>query len=188
MFKRSITLSIMGFLLMSSLVSHAQTCIPASAFTPTSQFTDHGDTVSDNKTGLMWKKCTEGQAWGLVVATNTYGCIGDPTKHKWKAALDLAKNTNNSGGFAGYVDWRVPNMSELMSIVEYQCVGPALNLAIFPNSPRYKGDGYWPLYWSSSQLAAGESRVALGLDTDSGRFGEDSKNVYHHVRLVRGGE
>ncbi|OQX04353.1 MAG: hypothetical protein BWK73_36495 [Thiothrix lacustris] len=185
MFKKSVTYPIIGLLLISSFVSHAQTCIPASAFTPTNQFTDRGDTVSDNKTGLMWKKCTEGQTWGMLVTTNTYGCIGDPAKYKWKSALELAQSTNSSGGFAGYVDWRVPNMSELISIVEYQCVGPALNLAVFPNSPRYKGDGYWPLYWSSSQLATGTSQVALGLDTNGGDFGQDSKNAYHHVRLVR---
>lgn len=42
-----------------------QTCnsnIPES--TPTSRFTDNGNgTVTDTKTGIMWKRCAEGQIW-----------------------------------------------------------------------------------------------------------------------------
>ncbi|MGB4499160.1 MAG: hypothetical protein WBI40_10735, partial [Methylococcaceae bacterium] len=47
------------------LVVVAQTCQTASipATTPTNRFTvNNNGTVSDSKTGLMWKKCSEGQS------------------------------------------------------------------------------------------------------------------------------
>lgn len=47
----------------ASSVYAEQTCKPdsISASTPDSQLLDNGDgTVTDSKTGLMWKKCLEG--------------------------------------------------------------------------------------------------------------------------------
>ena len=131
--------------LLSAMAEAAQTCHPASipATTPTSQFTDNRNgTVTDKLTGLMWKKCSEGQAWD----SNTNGCTGREASYTWQDALKQAQTVNTSGGFAGFTDWRLPNITELESLVEEQCYDPAINLSVFPNTP----SNY---FWSSSPVA-----------------------------------
>src|SRR5438045_178137 len=75
--------------------------------TPTSAFTDNANgTVTHNLTGLMWKRCVEG-ATGAA-------CTGG-TQTSWSEALALAQASTT----AGFIDWRVPNIKELQSIIEY---------------------------------------------------------------------
>lgn len=101
--------------------------------TPSTDFVIHNDgTVTHKSTGLMWMRCSQGQTW-----TGTT-CTGSPTGYIWRQALGLT-NIN----FAGYSDWRLPNVKELFSIVEMRCAGPALNGEIFP-----KNDGFY--YWTST--------------------------------------
>ncbi len=138
--------------------------------TPSSDFIDNQDgTVTHKTTGLMWKKCSEGLS-GADCATDT------AAKKNWKQALEAA-DTVNSATFAGYSDWRLPNIIELRSIVELACINPAINLAIFPNTIS-------DYYWSSSPYADGNSGAwvvyfvrgsVTGINKDSGG----------RVRLVR---
>ena len=91
--------------------------------TPTADFTDHGNgTVTHQPTGLMWKQCME----GLSGAGCSSGAVSSLT---WQQALQLA----DGHIFAGYSDWRLPNIKELRSIVERACSSPAVNLSVFPN-------------------------------------------------------
>ena len=63
----------------------------------TNKFKDNGDgTVTDSATGLMWQK---GYAKGL----------------NWEDALRYAENLE----LAGHSDWRLPDIKELQSIVDY---------------------------------------------------------------------
>lgn len=120
--------------LLFSLVAglaQAQTCSPKyiPASTPDSQLQDNGDgTVTDTQTGLMWKQCSEGQSGNDCSS-------GMAEAFEWQSALQWAQVVNNSGGFAGFTDWRVPNIKELSSLVERQCAEPAINLMRFPNTP-----------------------------------------------------
>ncbi len=112
-------------------VHAAQTCKPESipASTSDSQLVDNGDgTITDSKTGLMWKKCLEGLSGNNCES----GATGSFT---WQSALQQPDIVNNSGGFAGHKDWRLPNINELVSIIEEQCSAPAINLSRFPNTP-----------------------------------------------------
>lgn len=160
-------------LLFSTATAIAQTCKPDSikATTQTSRFTDNGDgTVTDLVNGLMWKKSSEGQA---------DDCSGSATTYTWREALMKAKYLNSNGGFAGYTDWRLPNIKELHSLVEERCYDPAINLSVFPNTPP-------GLYWSSSPVAA-DSFVAWSVDFLHGNDSLSYKINYNYVRLVRGG-
>ncbi len=138
--------------------------------TPSSDFIDNQDgTVTHKTTGLMWKKCSEGLE-GADCLT------GSAAKKNWKEALEAA-DTVNSATFAGYNDWRLPNIIELGSIVEGACHSPTINVAIFPNTISN-------LYWSSSPSAVG-NYGAWGMVFDYSNDHYDSKNYKYYVRLVR---
>jgi len=178
------SLSIKSVFMSSALLLYAlpslavQTCkdyIPDN--TPNSRYTDNGNsTVTDNDTGLMWKQCVEGLTGGDCTT-------GGVTSHLWQAALALA-TTVNSASFAGYNDWRVPNLTELESLVARNCSSPSINSSLFPNAPA-------SYVWSSSPIAY-EPFYAWNV----GFFGGDTyaENVSersffsHHVRLVRSGQ
>ena len=168
-FKKLLALAI--FTLLPIIVS-AQTCerngIPT---TPTSRFTvNNNGTVSDTKTGLMWKKCSEGQSGSDCRS-------GSATKYGWEQALRHAQTVNNNGGFASYSDWRVPNLKELLSIVEEQCVEPSINLTIFPNVQSRA------MYWSSLTHPGMPSEAWVYVD--NGELMTRNKGYDHYVRLVR---
>lgn len=157
--------------------------IPAT--TPDNQFSDnHDGTVTDNKTGLMWKRCSEGQTWGadLWSAGNTCNSIG--TSYNWQTALQQAQTVNNTGGYAGKKDWRLPNVKELSSIVERQCSAPAINQIVFPSTDSYflSGD-----FWTSTPNTKYDGD-AWFVSFRSGDADEYVKSNSNQVRLVRGGQ
>lgn len=107
---------------------------------PASRFTDNGNgTVTDVRTGLMWQRCMVGYTFSN---NGTPGNLADDAcapsatvTFLWQQALQDAVDSNAQGGFAGFTDWRLPNIKELISIVEHQCVSPAINETIFPDVP-----------------------------------------------------
>jgi len=91
---------------------------------PDSDYQDHNDgTVTHKPTGLMWKRCLEGQEW-----SSNLGCTGNVRK----VYFETAKNMN--GIFAGKSDWRLPEISELITLVDYTKRIPSINHKIFPQS------------------------------------------------------
>lgn len=100
----------------------------------TAYLVDNKDgTISDPETGLMWKKCSEGQTWSTL--SNT--CTGSALTYNWQAALQHAKRVNEKdvGEAFNHFNWRVPNINELDSIVEIRCESPSINLTFFPLTP-----------------------------------------------------
>lgn len=159
--------------LVTANVPAAQACKYESirATAPASRFTDNGDgTVTDQATGLQWKRCAEGQSWSGGTCTGT---ASTPT---WQQALQLA----DTASFAGHGDWRLPNIKELSSIVERACYAPAIDLAVFPATPLS-----W--YWSASPYVR-NSDGAWFVDFTNGSDGMEGKGVNGRVRLVRGAQ
>jgi len=172
---KSILLTLL-FTLATLSVATAQTCqtdtIVASA--PTERFTDNGDgTVTDDAAGLMWKICSEGQTY------EAGDCLGSVVAYSWQGALQRAAAVN-AAGFAGHDDWRLPNHKELASIVERQCVDPAINLEVFPATPSH-------YVWSASP-SAGDSDAAWSVHFYYGFGYVFDKSSTFVVRLVRGGQ
>lgn len=94
-------------------------------------FTDNSDgTITDNVTGLIWQKCSAGQA-------NDSSCTGDQDILTWQEALDYC----NGLSLAGYNDWRLPNIKELYSILDTENHKDPdwLGLAVYPYDGPYLG-------------------------------------------------
>lgn len=125
----AVTTTLFGFFAFQSIQAE-QLCQPESisATAPSSRFELTDGVAKDRQTGLMWKRCLEG--------TSGTSCEeGEPRTFSWPKALLHAQEINSQGGYAGHDNWRLPNIKELKSIAELQCVQPSLNLEVFPSAP-----------------------------------------------------
>ena len=143
------------------------------------RYTDHGDgTVSDNRTGLMWMKCIYGQAHNSD--DNSCGGTGAGAGGTWQEAFAKAAAINEGVGTFGYTDWRLPNMKELLSLVDLSSFQPPINQDIFPNTD---GQSQWTSTLSAQD--GGDAALAAGFGADP-EFGVLGKTVTTtRVRLVR---
>ena len=136
--------------------------------TPTSgdRFTDNGNgTITDNGTGLMW--AADGTGAGC---NNGNTCT-------WLNAISFCENST----FAGYDDWRLPNINELTSIVNWATYSPAIDTGYFPHTKTTPG------YWSSTTIVDFTGSV-WKVDFSSGNVGTNTKTIPYYVRPVRGGQ
>ncbi|ALO33369.1 hypothetical protein CMT41_00570 [Colwellia sp. MT41] len=166
--------ALLSVLMLIALPSNGQTCNSSiTPSTPTSQFDLNSDgTVTDNKTELIWMRCSLGQTWNASDSS----CSGSALNYNWQSALTTA----NSTSFAGQNNWRLPNIKELKSIAEQACYSPAINVSVFPDTSTSN-------YWSSSP-GASSNNYAWIVYFSNGYGYYDSKSDYGHVRLVRGGQ
>jgi hypothetical protein len=125
-------------------------------------FKDNGDgTVTDKATGLMWMKIDSGK---LRAGKNKDG------KLNWQEALDWAENLE----YAGYSDWRLPNVKELQSIVDYTRSPAKTNSAaidpVFQTTSFIAEGGQkdYPFCWSGT-THAGLSRASTAAYVAFGR-------------------
>lgn len=89
-------------------------------------FRDNGDgTITDQRTGLVWeKKSNDGSlhdldnvyAWGQSVV---------PYAMDGPVVSDFLAKLNTKPCFGGQCDWRIPNLRELQTLVNYERVNPA---------------------------------------------------------------
>jgi hypothetical protein len=141
-------------------------------------FTDNGDgTITDTVTGLMWDKCSWGQTWDNTTPPGT--CTGSASTHNWAAALNVAITANGSSHRA-YTDWRLPNRTELESLVKIDTHSPAIDTTAFPNTP---SDWFW-----TSTTYAPNPAGAWNVVFDDGDTNAAYKTGTGHVRLVRSGQ
>ena len=131
----------------------------------------HDDgTVTDTRTGLMWKRCPEGQNWV------DGDCLSTPRLLSWEDAHQRARESD----FAGYGDWRLPNIVELHTLVERCTAAPAINRTIFPGV----STGYGVHYLSSTPKATHPGAVWT-VDFRTGTLTSDVHRVRRPSRLVR---
>jgi hypothetical protein len=118
------------------------------------RFVDNNDgTVTDTKTGLVWKKDTA------------------PGTFTWEKAVKYCGEMGDG--------WRLPIIEELISIVDYSRLDPAID-PVFSNAQS-------SLYWSSTTYAGspdGAWYVGFGV----GGVGYRSKSGRNSVRAVRAGQ
>jgi murein DD-endopeptidase MepM/ murein hydrolase activator NlpD len=120
-------------------------------------FRDNGDgTITDTTSGLMWQQ-TETKAM------------------TWEKALTYCENLD----LAGYRDWRLPNIRELVSLVDDSRYEPSVDIAYFSGcrpSP----------YWSSTTHALYPTFAWYVGFSDGRVHGGGEKGRRHYVRAVRG--
>ena len=145
-------------------------------------YTDNGDgTITDNNTGLMWEKKS---ADGTTIHDKD-------TQYTWANAFAVhIAGLNAGGGFAGHIDWRLPNVKELQSIVNYENASPSVSSAFNTSCSATctvltcsctAASGYW-----SSSTAAGLPS-AWFVNFTGGEVAEFGKSAFLPVRAVRGG-
>ena len=135
---------------------------------PSPRFTNNGDgTVTDNLTGLIWLQnanCFGLKTWADAVA----------------AANGLASGQCGLSDGSAAGDWRLPNLRELQSLVDYGGFNPSLPaghpFTNFLSSP----------YWSSTSYA-GFPSFAWGVFFDFGNVFSDDKSDAIFGTAVRGG-
>ena len=141
-------------------------------------FTDNGNgTITDTTTGLVWDKCSRGQVWDNTTPPGT--CTGVASTHTWAAALAEA-TAANSASHRGQADWRLPNRTELESLVQINAVSPAIDGTYFPATL-----SNW--YWTSTTYAPGPADAWSVYFSNGNALANDKTNTYH-VRLVRSGQ
>jgi hypothetical protein len=129
---------------------------------PNPRFTDLGDgTVIDNLTSLIWTKNAQ-QIPGVLT---------------WQGALDAC----NILEYAGYDDWRLPNIKELQSLLDYGRSYPAL-----PEGHPFLNvrSSY---HWSSTTFEAISTMHTVNVNLGNTEQSITAKSNISYVWPVRGG-
>ena len=120
------------------------------------RFTDNRDgTVTDGGTGLVWQKETA------------------PGTYTWPQALRYSEGLE----LAGHDDWRLPNVRELQSIVDYGRFDPSIDPVFGAESGWYWSSSTFVLFPGDAWLVSFDVGVVLVLD---------GKVFRSFVRAVRG--
>ena len=119
--------------------------------TMTDRFKTSNGIVTDSTSGLEWEAKPAGPM-------------------TWQEAMDYASALR----LGGHSDWGVPTITELTSLVNYDCVNPASD---FPGMP---SDHFW-----SSSSYAGSASLAWGVSFYYGSVGYLGKASTCYVRCVR---
>lgn len=132
---------------------------------PEPRFVDHGDeTVTDRATGLMWTKDSQ----PIPIEMNWYDAI--------KACNDFV--------FAGYDNWRMPNVRELQSLIDFGAYDPAL-----PGDHPFTNVQTSAPYWSSTTSMPHSAQAwSVGMLNGNVRRYNKASSLFHVWPVRRGRE
>jgi len=99
------------------------------------------------------------------------------TKFTFDEAKNIFIKKLNEINFGGFSDWRLPNIYELHSIVNYGKWDPAIDQFFFPNTMTDNTMTEFGCYWTSSALC-----VCFEMGNDRSKVKESSLNFVRAVR------
>ncbi len=142
---------------------YSDLCIPKN-------YTANSETVTDNNTNLIWQRnlpstysgCTKGSPAG--------------SQCSWQEAINYCDNLT----LAGNSNWRLPNIEELETLINYGRYNPSIDTTIFPNTP---GNYFW-----SSSPYVGYSDYAWDVYFGYGSVYSYYKTDSYYFRCVSGNE
>ena len=178
-----------------SVAALSQSCIlPLEQSAPNARFeVDLADSgvVTDLRTGLSWQRCAAGMEIDdantsilsddrcELIDQNPQDGVADindddfnndvELTYSWFTALEFAEQAGNG--------WRIPNLKELSSLVEYACSQPAINANVFPDTAQDN-------YWTTTPNARIDSSIWV-IDFSTGADDSIVKNSSGFVLLVR---
>lgn len=123
---------------------------------------DGDEVVIDLATGLMWARDSDAD-----------GC-NSGNKLNWTNSITYC----NDLAFAGYTDWRLPNITELFSITNHETYNPA----IWDSFTNVKYDDN---YWSSTTRKFATTN-ARSISFSEGSYYTEAKTATNYLRAVRG--
>jgi hypothetical protein len=152
-------------------------------------FVDQQDgTVSDPRTGLIWKRCAEGSVW------SAQSCSQTGLEMTWQAANQRARDSR----FLGKDDWRLPSRAEFEKVVglwdDYRnsrplCKNNDYTSAQYAASPMLahplRADKFPGIFWSSTSYT-GYWYMERWFSTSFVDGFSSWGDGIHQVRLVRG--
>ena len=130
-------------------------CVRGVGSSISGNFTKANGVVSDSNSGLQWKNDVS------------------PSYKKWMEAINHCEGLS----FNGHNDWRVPNINELTSILDYSHSFTAINSA-FQISPTLGR------VWSSSHIRTNKGDAKV-IQAGSGETNVYRKDLKANVMCVR---
>ena len=133
--------------------------------------------IRDNATGLIW-------------ARSITNCIGQGLV-SWTAGISAVTNINASGGYGGTNDWRMPNLRELFSVMDYSRVNPSISgwtNGVAPTASQPWNDLVLGqiIFWAST-TRRGSTTQAWRIETGEGQPSFTTKaTAAGQVWMVRG--
>lgn len=131
--------------------------------------------VRDNTTGLTWTVCALKTGGAADTSAN---CAGPaPANFTQTNALTFCESLV----YGGFTDWRLPNVRELASLMDYtQSVNPTVNQTYFTANPSAT------VYWSSTNDISNAANAYI-FDVSDGTSGTIARTAsIGDVRCVRG--
>ncbi len=140
-------------------------------------------------TGLVWKRCSEGQTlesgqctgtpqvknWNTWAETDRLLPASFADQTNWGIGAGFSQNLLVSGG------WRMAYENELLKITENCGAPPKINQSVFPDTPSSH-------VWSGSAYYNFGSYDSIRVDFNSSSDPLAYRNEGYNVRLVRGGQ
>ncbi|HPS31614.1 MAG TPA: DUF1566 domain-containing protein [bacterium] len=141
----------------SKSMAHYVRCVRGEEWNPENNFIEStvlgNNIVTDSKTGFIWTT------------------ISTIVTESWKDSLNYCETLD----YAGYADWKLPNIEEIKTLIDYTKNGPASS---FPGMPVSD-------FWSSTTVVSGLNK-AWSISFASGLVsGKLDKTESHYFLCVR---